>query len=50
MSQDVLEKMIEQMGEREEREPNPVYVFDIERNQTTGYIAKITATPQFGGT
>lgn len=46
MSQKVLEDLVVQLGQRPEREPNPVYVFDIERNQTTGLIAKITATPQ----
>jgi len=50
MSQKVLEDLVAQLAVRPEKEPNPVYVFDIERNQTTGYIAKITATPQFGGT
>ncbi len=49
MTQEVLEELVEQLSEREEREPNPVYVFDIERNQTTGYIQKITATPQPSG-
>ena len=50
MNQKVLEDLVVQLGNRPEKEPNPVYVFDIERNQTTGYIQKIIATPQFGGT
>lgn len=46
MNQKVLEDLVVQLGQRPEREPNPVYVFDIDRNQTTGLISKITATPQ----
>lgn len=46
MSQTVLEDLVVQLGQRPEKEPNPVYVFDISRNQTTGYIDKIIATPQ----
>jgi len=46
VSQTVLEDLIVQLGQRPEKEPNPVYVFSIERNQTTQLIDKITATPQ----
>lgn len=49
MSQQVLEDLVTQLAQRPEREQNPVYVFDIERNQTTGYISKIVATPQPAG-
>ena len=48
VSQSVLEDLVVQLGQRPEREPNPVYVFDIERNQTTQLIQKITATPTPG--
>ena len=50
VNQKVLEDLVMQLANKPEKEPNPVYVFDIDRNQTTGYIQKITATPQFGGT
>lgn len=46
MSQTVLEDLVVQLGQQKEREPNPVYVFTMERNQTTQLISKITATPQ----
>lgn len=46
MSQTVLEDLVVQLGQQKEREPNPVYVFEMERNQTTQLISKITATPQ----
>lgn len=46
VSQTVLEDLVVQLGQRPEREPNPVYVFDIQRNQTTQLIDKIVATPQ----
>lgn len=46
MSQTVLEDLVVQLGQQKEREPNPVYVFEMERNQTTQLISKITATPK----
>ena len=46
MSQKVLEDLVVQLGQQQEREPNPVYVFDIQRNETTQLINKIVATPQ----
>ena len=46
MSQSVLEDLVVQLGQQKEREPNPVYVFDIQRNETTQLINKIVATPQ----
>lgn len=46
MSQSVLEDLVVQLGQQQEREPNPVYVFDIQRNETTQLINKIVATPQ----
>lgn len=46
MSQQVLEDLVVQLGQQKEREPNPVYVFAIERNETTQLINKIVATPQ----
>lgn len=48
MSQSVLEDLVVQLGQQQEREPNPVYVFDIQRNETTQLINKIVATPQAG--
>jgi hypothetical protein len=46
MSQTVLEDLVVQLGHRPDKEPNPVYVFEFERNQTTQFITKIIATPQ----
>lgn len=49
MSQSVLEGLVEQLADRPHPEPNPVYVFEIERNLTTGLIQKIVATPNPAG-
>ena len=46
MSQKVLEDLVVQLGQQRESEPNPVYVFTFERNETTQLINKIVATPQ----
>ena len=46
MNQKVLEDLVVQLGQQQEREPNPIYVFDIQRNETTQLINKIVATPQ----
>lgn len=48
MSQKVLEDLVVQLGQQKKGEPNPVYVFDIQRNETTQLINKIVATPQAG--
>jgi len=55
MTQKVLEGMLTQLAKMPKstdssglREPNPVYVFDIQRS-TMGYITKIVATPQPAG-
>lgn len=45
MTQEVLENLVVQLGEQKECCDPVVYVFDIERNQTTGYIQRIKATP-----
>ena len=46
VNQSVLEDLIVQLGQQQQLEPNPVYVFDIQRNETTQLINKIVATPQ----
>lgn len=46
MTQKVLEGMLTQLARmpRNSRDPNPVYVFDIQRS-SMGYITQIVATP-----